>query len=98
MKGKHTNHKSCTLRALLVTLGVMLTSTAAASGSFLSKPSFADLQDGDVTLASSQRSGAGFHMSFMPPSLPGQAGHPSHAVTSSTVTLPDVYLSLRLPW
>jgi hypothetical protein len=76
----------------------MLASTAAASGSFLAKPNFADLQDGDVTLASSERSGAGVHMSFMSPSLLGQTSQSSHVVTSSSGTLPNVYLSLRLPW
>ena len=98
MKSKHTNHKTCTLQALLVTLGVMLTSTAAASGSFLAEPNFADLQDGDVTLASSERSGAGVHMSFMSPSLPVRDSQPSYGVTSSVDTLPNVYLTLRLPW
>ena len=98
MNGKQTYHKPCTLLALLVTLGVMLTSTAAASGAFLSKPNFADLQDGDVTLASSQRSGAGVHMSFTSPSFPGRTSQSSHVVTSSSLTLPNVYLSLRLPW
>jgi YNFM family putative membrane transporter len=86
------------LLALLVTLGVMLTSTAGASGSFLSKPNLADLQDGDVTLASSERSGAGIHMSLMSPSLLGGSNQSSHVVTSSAGTLPNIYLSLRLPW
>jgi hypothetical protein len=98
MKSKHTNHKPDALLALLVTLGVMLTSTAGASGSFLSKPNLADLQDGDVTLASSERSGAGIHMSLMSPSLLGGSNQSSHVVTSSASTLPNIYLSLRLPW
>ncbi len=98
MKSKQKKRKPHTLLALLVTTGVMLTSTAGASGSFLSKPNFADLQDGDVTLASSGRNGAGIHMSVTSPSLSGGSSQPSDAVTSSAVMLPNVYLSLRLPW
>jgi hypothetical protein len=89
---------SRTLLALLVTLGVMLHSTAAASESFLTNPNFADLKDGDVTLATSQRSGAGIHMSFISPSSLGGNSQPDHVVTGSTGALPNVYLSLRLPW
>jgi hypothetical protein len=98
MRSKNINHKPDSLLALLVTLGVMLTATAGASESFLSKPNFADLQDGDVTLASSGRRGAGIHMSFMSPSLLGGGNQSSHVVASSAGTLPNVYLSLRLPW
>ena len=98
MKSKHTNRKPDMLLTLFLTLGITLASAAGASESFLSKPNFADLQDGDVTLASSERSGAGVHMSFMSPSLLGRNSQPSHVVTSSAGTLPDVYLSLRLPW
>ena len=98
MKSKHTNHKPDTLLRVLVTLGVLLAATAGASESFLSKPNFADLQDGDVTLASSVRSGAGVHMSFMSPSLLGGGSQSSHVVSSSAATLPNIYLTLRLPW
>jgi hypothetical protein len=98
MRSEHTNRKPDTLLALLVTLGIMLTSTAAASELVFSKPDFADLQDGDVTLARSDRSGAGVHMSFMSPSLLGGSSQSSHVVSSSAGTLPNVYLSLRLPW
>jgi hypothetical protein len=98
MKSKHTSHKAETLLAALLTLGLMLTTTAGASESFFSKPNFADLQDGEVTLASSARSGAGVHMSFMSPSLLRGNGQSVHVVSSSAGTLPNIYLSLRLPW
>jgi hypothetical protein len=98
MKSKHTNRRPGTLLAALVTLGVMLTTTAGASESFFSKPNFTDLQDGEVTLASSTRSGAGVHMSFMSPSQLVGNGQSSHVISSSAGTLPNVYLSLRVPW
>jgi hypothetical protein len=98
MKSRNTNRKPDMLLALLVTLGVMMTSTAGAAESFLSKPNFADLQDGDVTLARAEHGGAGLHMSFISPSALLGNNQSSQAAISQNGTLPNVYLSLRLPW
>jgi hypothetical protein len=86
------------LLGLLVTLGVVMASTTSAAEPFLSKPNLGDLQDGDITLARAQHGGAGIHMSFTsPPILCGDC-ETGQVVTSDALTLPDVYLSLRLHW
>jgi hypothetical protein len=87
------------LLAVLVTLGVMMTSTVGAAESFFRNPSFTDLQDGDITLAGAEHGSASIHMSFMPPSALNMNRDPSYLVlTDFTWSMPDVYLSLRLPW
>jgi hypothetical protein len=87
------------LLAVLVTPGVMMTATVvSADESFLSRPNFTDLQDGDVTLAKAERGGAGIHMSLMSPSVLNGNSQSSYVFTSQSLTMPDVYLSLRLPW
>jgi hypothetical protein len=91
-------HDPLILLAVLVTLGVMMTATVSAEESFLSKPNFTDLQDGDVILARAEHGGAGIHMSFMSPSALKGNSQSSHALTSQAFSMPDVYLSLRLPW
>jgi len=100
MKSRYTKHRvdPLILLALLVTLGVMMTSTVSAAESFLSKPNLTDLQDGDIILARAEHSGAGIHMSFMSPSELCGNSESAHVVTSETGALPDVYLSLRLSW
>jgi hypothetical protein len=100
MKSKHSRRRldPLILLAVLVTLGVMLTSTAGAADSFLRKPSFTDLEDGDITLTGEERGRAAIHLSFMSPSALYGSSQSSFPVTGSTTTLPDVYFSLRLPW
>jgi len=101
MKSRHTKHRldPLVLLALLVTLGVMMTSTVgAAELSIFSKPSLDDLQDGDITLARAEHGGAGIHMSFMSPSELCRNSDPDAVVTGDYGTLPDIYLSLRLSW
>ena len=99
MKDRNTKHRfdPLMLLAVLVMLGVMMSSTAGAAESFLSKLSFTDLEDGDITLAGAERSGAAIHMSFMSPSVlygNKQSGY----IVNPSGALPDIYLSLRLPW
>ncbi|HYQ73081.1 MAG TPA: hypothetical protein VET88_14270 [Gammaproteobacteria bacterium] len=101
MKGKHTKGRldPLMLLALFVTLAVMMTSTvSAAEESFISNPSFADLEDGDITLAGAERNGAGIHMSFMSPSMLNGNNRAEYVPASQNGLMPDVYLSLRLPW
>ena len=91
-------HDPLILLAVLVTLGVMMTTTVSADESFISNPNFTDLQDGDVTLARAEHGGAGIHMSFMSPSALNGNSQSSYVLTSQALSMPDVYLSLRLPW
>jgi len=101
MKSRHTKHgfDPLILLALLVSLGVMMTSTVgAAESSFLSKPNLGDLEDGDITLARAGHGGAGIHMSFMSPSELCRNTETDYRVTGDYGTLPDIYLSLRLSW
>jgi len=98
MESRNTNHRPDMPLVMLVTLGVMMTATAGADESFLSKPNFADLQDGDVTLARAEHSGAGIHMSLMSPSELYGNSQSNQVALSQNGTLPNVYLSLRLPW
>ena len=91
-------HDPLILLAVLVTLGVMMTATVSAEETFLSKPNFTDLQDGDVILARAEHGGAGIHMSFMSPSGLNGSSQASYMLTSQDFSMPDVYLSLRLPW
>ncbi|MGD8619974.1 MAG: hypothetical protein PVH54_12415 [Gammaproteobacteria bacterium] len=100
MKSRFTKRRydPLMLLGLLVTLGVVMASTTSAAEPFLSKPNLGDLQDGDITLARAQHGGAGIHMSFTsPPILCGDC-ETGQVVTSDALTLPDVYLSLRLHW
>ena len=98
MKSRSTNRKpGPLLLALLLTSGMMVATTPSAAESFLSKPNFEDLQDGDVTLARAKHGGAGLHMSFMPPSAL-YGNNQSNPVISQNGSMPNVYLSLRLPW
>jgi len=99
MKSRNTNRKpGPLLLALLLTSCVMMTATLSAAESFLSNPNFEDLQDGDVTLARAEHGGAGIHMSFMSPSALHGSSQSSQAAPTQNDTLPNVYLSLRLPW
>jgi hypothetical protein len=100
MKNRNSRHRPdpLMLLAILVMLGAMMTSTASAGESFLSKPSFTDLEDGDITLAGAEQGGAAIHMSFMSPSVLHGNNPSDQVVINQSGTLPDVYLSLRLPW
>jgi hypothetical protein len=100
MKSKNTKRwiDPLMLLAVLVTLGVMMTATVSADESFISNPNINDLQDGDVTLAKSEHGGAGIHMSIMSPSALNVNSDSSYVLTSVNGSMPDVYLSLRLPW
>jgi hypothetical protein len=97
MKNKYTNRKLEPL-ILLVMLGVTMTATVSADESFLSKPNFTDLEDGDITLARSERGGAGIHISLMSPSGLNGNSQTGYVLTSNALLKPDVYLSLRFPW
>jgi hypothetical protein len=100
MESKYTKRKldPLMLLAVLVMLGVMMTSTVSADESFISKPNFTDLQDGDITLARSERGGAGIHMSLISPSGLNGNSQSGYILTSDALLKPDIYLSLRLPW
>ena len=100
MKNRNTRQRvdPLMLLTLLVMLGVMMTSTASAEELFLSKPSFSDLEDGDITLAGAEQEGAAIHMSFMSPSVLYGNNQSGQVVTNQIGLVPDVYLTLRLPW
>ena len=100
MKNRNTKYRldPLMLLALLVMLAVMMTSTASAEESFLSKPSFSDLEDGDITLNEAKRNGATVHMSFMSPSVIHVNNPSEQVIIDQQGKMPDVYLSLRLPW
>jgi len=86
------------LLAVLGTPGFMMAATAGAAESFFSKPNFADLQDGDITLASAEHGGADIHMSLVSPSTCCVNSQSQQVVTGTGEALPGVYFSLRLPW
>jgi hypothetical protein len=82
----------------LVIQGVMMTSAVGADESFFRKPSFKDLQDGEITLAGAEHGRAGIHMSFLPLSELDGNSDSVPVVTDIPGIMPDVYLSLRVPW
>jgi hypothetical protein len=100
MKSENTKRRldPLMLLAVMVITGVMMTSPVSAAESFLSKPNFTDLQDGDIILAGTKHGSPGIHMSFLSPSELYANSHSGHVVMGFTGTMPDVYLSLRLPW
>jgi hypothetical protein len=100
MKNKHTKHTVDPLMmlALLVTLGVMMISTVSAEETFLRNPEITDLEDGDIILVRSAHGGAGIHMSFMSQSELSANSRTGHVLASQALTMPDLYLTLRLPW
>jgi len=99
-KGRHTRHKldPLMLLAVMVTVGVMITSTASAEEPSTGKPGLADLQDGDITLVTAKHGGAAIHMSFLPPSVVYGNNESDQVLAIDTLALPDLYLSVRLSW
>jgi hypothetical protein len=100
MKNKYTKHEvdPLMLLGLLVTLGVMMASTVSAGETVPGKPGITDLEDGDIVLVKSEHGGAGIHMSFMSPTLLPGNNRSSQLLSSQDFSMPDLYLSLRLPW
>lgn len=100
MKSKYTRPKidPLMLLALLVTLGVVMTSTVSAAEKFPGKTNVSILEDGEITLARAEHGRAGIHMSFMSPSGLNGDKQSSHLLASELLSMPDVYFSVRLPW
>ena len=98
--GKFQIHKPAPLMlfAMMVGFSVLVPASAAAAETFLRKPALDDYVDGDVTVARMGQRGPAVHMSVISPA----EVHHGEAVNASalrqTTSIPNVYLSVRLPW
>ncbi|MGB5305894.1 MAG: hypothetical protein WBO57_06605 [Gammaproteobacteria bacterium] len=100
-KGKQTLRKPDPLLLLtvLVALGVLFTTGVGAGERFsLTSLDFADMLDGDVTMARIGASGAGLHLSVE--SEPGMEHvHPVSQISGREQNkTASVFLSVRMPW
>jgi len=89
---------SLMLPAMVMVFSALVSTSATAAETFFSKPSFDDLMDGDVAVARMGQRGPAVHMSFISPTdvRHGQAINAS--AVRQTAAMPEVYLSIRLPW
>jgi len=85
------------LLALLVCVGVFTTTAVDAGETFFSNPTLADLRDGDLRLAEAGGGDVGVHMSFQTPATAYDGMH-AGSRRQQSVSSPNVYLSVRLPW
>jgi len=75
-----------------------LVSTATAADTFFSKPDLGDLMDGDVTVARMGQRGPAVHMSFISPADVRVGKTVTASAVRQSTAMPEVYLSVRLPW
>jgi hypothetical protein len=99
MKIKYTNRKPDTLflLALIVSLGVFMSTGATAAETLFGKASFSRMMDGDMKLAQVGAQGAGLHMTFKSPSRENEALYVSQADNYSSKDH-GVHLSVQMPW
>ena len=86
------------LLTLLVFVGMFMTTAVDAGETFFSNPDLADLLDGEVKLAEAGRGDVEFHMSFQTPASVYEGMQASSRNQQQSISLSDVYLSVRLPW
>jgi len=87
------------LLTLLVSMGVFMTTAVDAGETFFSKPSLADLWAGDIRLAEAARGDVGVHMTFQTPATVYDGGmQADNRNRQQSISPPNVYLSVRLPW
>ena len=86
------------LLILLVSMGVFMTAAVDAGETFFTNPSLTDLLDGDVRLAEAGRGDVGLHMSFQAPASVYEGMQADNRNQQQSVSLSNVYLSVRLPW
>jgi len=100
MKNRHTRNTPdpLTLMVVVTVLGMMLSTTLNAQETFFDKPDLDDLMDGDITLARAAHSGAAVHMSFNSLAQARPENHAKQTTQPFAGTVPDIFLSLRLPW
>lgn len=100
MKRKLQIRTPCHLMLLAMLAGflALMSTSAAAAETIFSKPDLNDFMDGDVTVARLSKRGPAVHMSFISPA----EMHYGEVANASNVrqgaALPDVQLSIRLPW
>jgi len=100
-KGKQILRKADPLMLLtaLVAAGVLFTTVVDAGEGFrLGSLDFADILDGDVTMAQVGRSGAGLHLSVESASGKQQLLPASRMSAREQMNMPGVFLSVRAPW
>ncbi len=99
MKTRYSNRKpdALFLLALIVSLGVFMSTGATAAETLFSKAGFSELMDGDLKLAAVGNNGAGLHMTFKSPSREQNALYVSHA-DNPVKSDHGVHLSVQMPW
>jgi hypothetical protein len=99
MKTRYSNRKpdALFLLALIVSLGVFMSTGATAGETLFSKAGFSRLMDGDLNLAEVGNNGAGLHMTFKSPSRTQNALYVSHA-DNHVKSDRGVHLSVQMPW
>ena len=86
------------LLTLLVFVGMFATTAVDAGETFFSDPGLVDLLDGEVKLAEAGRGDVGFHMTFQTPASVYERVHAGSRNQQQSISLSNVYLSVRLPW
>jgi hypothetical protein len=86
------------LMAILVGLGVLMTTAVHANETFFSNPSLPDLVNGDIVLTSIGHHGAGVRMFYKTPANEFTGELPESLHSDQNKTAPDVYLSVHIPW
>jgi len=86
------------LLTLLVCVGAFTTTAVDAGETFFSNPTLADLRDGDLRLAEAGGGDVGVHMTFQTPATAYDGMHADSRNRQQSVSSPNVYLSVRLPW
>jgi len=88
------------LTAMAAGSSAMMSGTAAAADTetFFSNPSLEDFIDGDVKVARMGQRGPGVHMSFISPAEVRQGEMVNASAVRQSSAMPEVYLSIRLPW
>jgi hypothetical protein len=85
------------LLALIVSLGVLMSTSASAADSLFSKVGISELMEGNVKLVPVGNKGASLHMSTKSPSRENKALYISD-IDNFSMKDHGVHLSLKMPW
>ena len=100
LKGKFQIRKPdpLILLAMVVGFSALMPATATAAETFFSKPGFDDFMDGDVKVARMGQRGPAVHMSVISPADVRHGEMINASAVRQAAAVPEVYLSVRLPW
>jgi hypothetical protein len=86
------------LLAMAVGFSALMSTTATAAEPFFNTPDFDDFMDGDVHVARMGQRGPAVHMSVISPADVRHGEMINASAVRQAAAVPEVYLSIRLPW